>query len=206
MNAMKTGRLSLAVISLAALAMPLSSGDYQAKTVAVQPVESYPARVTIEQVTVAVDPYPNDRKSHTAFDVKDLNSRGYFPAHVIIKNASANHLGLRTRNIVLVSPKGQEYYTTPATLVVQDVVGSTSTKTGSPLLDFTSKELTNVSIEPGAVVNGFVFFYTPEPKKNLFAGSKLHIPSIRDETAQKDLGPFDVSLDPALPAAEIRRK
>ena len=86
------------------------------------------------------------------------------------------------------------------------MVGSTSTKSGSPLLDFTSKELTNLSIEPGTVVNGFVFFYTPEPKKNLFAGSKLHIPSIRDETAQKDLGPFDVSLDPALPAAEIRKK
>ena len=186
--------------------MPLSGGDYQARTVTVQPVDSYPARVTIEQVTVAVDPYATDEKSHTAFDVKDLNSKGYFAVHVIIRNASGNPLALRTRNIVLVSPKGQEYYTTPATLVVQDVVGSTSTKSGSPLLDFTSKELTNLSIEPGAVVNGFVFFYTTEPKKNLFAGSKLRIPAIRDETAQKDLGPFDISLDPALPAAQARKK
>ena len=67
MNAMTTRHLSFAVFLLAARAMPLSSGDYQAKTVAVQPVESYPARVTVEQVTVAVDPYANDGKSRTAF-------------------------------------------------------------------------------------------------------------------------------------------
>jgi len=190
--------------------------DYQIKIVRVLPVESYPNRVTEGLVTIAVDPYPNDEKSFTAFDVKDLNSRGYFPVHVIIQNSSPNYLTIRTRNVKLLAASGQEFYTTPATIVVQDVIkaslvsklpkmksrdASVSTKAGSPLSDFTGKELTNRGIEPGTVTDGFMFFFTPEPKKTFFSGAKLLIPQIMDEGSQKALGPFTIPLDaPAGPA------
>src|SRR5450759_3421232 len=100
-------------ISLSALA-----GDYQIKNVQVMPIESYPARVAAGAVTIAADPYPTDERSFSAFDVKDLNSHGYFPVHVIIQNSSPNYITIRTRNIVLVTSAGQEFYTTPATIVV----------------------------------------------------------------------------------------
>ncbi len=204
-------------ILTAALASP--AGDYQLKTVQVLPIDSYPARVTIGGITIAADPYPTDEKSFTAFDIKDLNSKGYFPVHVIIQNASPNFVTLRIRNVVLVTNAGQEFYTTSATIVVQDVVKagfvsklpkmkshdqSTSTKAGSPLLDFTGKELVNRQIEPGSVSSGFIFFYSPEPKKPLFSGSKLVIPNLIDEGTRKSIGPFSIPLDPALPAAQVR--
>ena len=189
--------------------------DYRIKTVQVLPVESYPARVVLGGITIAADPYSTDEKSFTAFDVKDLNSRGYFPIHVIIQNSTPNFVTIRTRNIVLNTHSGQQLYTTPATLVVQDVVKgglvsklpmmksldqSTSTKAGSPLADFTGKELTNRQVEPGVISDGFLFFYTKESKKNLFTGSRLLIPQLEEEGTRKLIGPFSILLDPAMPS------
>jgi hypothetical protein len=189
------------------------AGEYQLKTVKVLPIESYPAKMAVGALTIAIDPYPTDEKTYTAFDIKDLNSRGYYPIHVIISNGLPSYVSVRTRDITLMTSDGRKLYTTPATIVVQDVVKgglisklpkmkshdqSTSTKTGSPLLDFTGKELTNRQIEPGAVSAGFIFFFTPEPKKPFFVGSKLLIPQVMDENAHKPLGPFEIALDPAL--------
>ena len=208
--------LSLLWIFVAVVA---PASDYQIKTVKALPIESYPARVTVEGITIAADPYSSDEKSYTAFDVKNLNSRGYFPVHVIIQNSSTDYVTLRIRNVVLATNSGQELYTTSATVVVQDVIPagfvsklpkmkshdqSTSTKTGSPLLDFTGKELSNSQIEPGTVSAGFIFFYTPESKKALFAGSRLVIPQLINESTRKVIGPFSIPLDPALPGVRPR--
>lgn len=208
----------VATFGLAFLLAGVSAGaaDYHIKTPRLLPIQEYPAKVAIGPITIAVDPYSTDEKSFTAFDIRDLNSRGYFPLQVIIGNASAAPLQIRTREIVLVSNKGTEIYTHPATLVVQDVVKgglltkipkvgakdpATSAKVGSPLNDFTSKELINRSIEAGTTISAFLFFYTAEPKKNLFAGASLKIPHLLDENTRKDIGPFVIPLDPALATA-----
>lgn len=187
--------------------------DYQTKEVRVQPIEFYPARVDLGGVTIAADPYNSDEKAFTAFDVKNLNTRGYFPVHVIIRNSSQTYFNIRTRNVVLITASGQQLYTTPATVVVEDVIKaslvskipkmksrdmSVSTKAGSPLSDFTNKELTNRAIDPGTVSDGFLFFFTPEPKPGFFVGSTLYIPKLEEEGTRKGLGPFAIPLDPAL--------
>ena len=196
--------------------LPAFGADYVIKTVTVLPIEDYAARTMIGGVTIAADPYSTDERSYTAFDVKDLNSKGYFPVHVIIQNSSPNFLIIRTRNIQLQTSDGTRLYTTSATIVVQDVIKAgfvsklpkmrshdptTSTKTGSPLLDFTGKELTNRQLQPGTVSDGFLFFYTSDTKKNLFAGSKLLIPELIDDSnSSRTVGPFTIPLDPALTA------
>jgi hypothetical protein len=202
----------LMVLMLATVA----AADYQIKKVPILPIESYPCRVTIGNVTIAADPYGTDEKSFKAFDVKDLNSRGYFPVHVLVQNSSKDVVSLRIRNIVLVTAGGQELYSTSATLVVQDVIKggvtthlpkmksrdpAVSQRAGSPLLDFTGKELTNRQIDPTLVSEGFLFFFTTEPKKPLFAGAKLRVPEILDEGTRKPIGPFLIPLDTAEPAA-----
>ena len=176
----------------------LQAFDYQTKTVPVLPIESYPARMELAGVTIAADPYPSDEMSFSAFDVKDLNSRGYYPVHIIIQNSSQAFLNLRTRNVLLITSAGQQLYTTPATLLVQDVLGKVSTKAGSPLADFTAKELTNKVVDPGTVADGFIFFFTPNPHRDFFAGSTLYIPKLEEEGTHKPLGPFSIPLDSAL--------
>ncbi len=203
-----------------AVSMALFAGDYRIKTVPVLPIESYPAKVMSGQVTIAVDPYTTDEKSFTAFDVKTLNSRGYFPIHVIIQNSSPNYISVRTRNITLTTAAGQELFTTSATNVVEDVIKgslisklpkmkahdqSTSTKVGSPLFDFTSKELTNRQIDPGTVSDGFVFFYTDSQDSDYFVGSKIVIPKVVDEVSQKNFGPFIIPLDNSAPLSSTKQ-
>jgi hypothetical protein len=190
---------------LAFSSVALVASEYQIKPVNVLPIESYPARKEVAGVTVAADPYGTDEKSFTAFDVKRLNSQGYFPVHVIIKNGTSKFLSLKTRNILLIVSSGNKLYTTPATLVVDDVVKSglalktpkkpKSKNVGSPLSDFTNKELGNRTIDPAAVSDGFLFFFTPNPKSDLFAGSSLYIPQIEEEGTGNPIGPFLIPLD-----------
>jgi hypothetical protein len=210
---LKTMKMTLHAFFVPFTAIALLAGDYQVKTVQVSPVESYPARTELAGVAVAADPYFSDNKAYTAFDVKNMNTRGYFPVHVIIKNGSPNFLNIRTRNIVLITSSGQQLYTTPATVVVEDVIkaglvsklpkmGSrdqtTSMKVGSPLSDFTSKELTNRLIDPETVTDGFLFFFTAAAKEDFFVGSTLFIPKLEEEGTRKAVGPFSIPLDPAL--------
>lgn len=190
---------------LALGSVALTASDYQIKTVNVLPIESYPARKELAGVTIAADPYSTDAKSFTAFDVKRLNSQGYFPVHVIIKNDTSKFLSIKTRNILLVTSSGQKLYTTPATLVVDDVIKSglvlktpkkpKSKNSGSPLSDFTNKELANRTIDPATVSDGFLFFFTPNPQSDFFVGSSLYIPQIEEEGTRNQLGPFLIPLD-----------
>jgi len=191
-------KIAAAVLLIILQTIALPAFDYQIKTVKVLPIESYPAQMELGGITIAANPYDSDEKSQSAFDVKNLNSRGYYPVHVIIQNRSEKYMSIRTRNVLLVTSAGQQLYTTPATVVAQDVTGSSSTKTGSPLSDFTNKELTNRMVDPGTVADGFIFFFTPEPRSDFFVGSTLYIPKLEEEGSRKPLGPFSIPLDPAL--------
>jgi hypothetical protein len=110
-------------------------------------------------------------------------------------------------------------YTTPATIVVEDVIkkgaafeipkpkksnnAATPANTGSPLTDFTGKELINRILEPDSISDGFLFFFTDQAKKDLFAGSKLVVPELMNEGTKKPLGPFAIPMEVAL-SPEIR--
>jgi hypothetical protein len=196
--------------------LPMLAADYIVKPVKIQPLDSYPAQAKFESVTVAVDPYATDEKSYTAFDFKHLNSRGYFPLHVVIQNLTSDFLIVRTRNIILITSAGEQLYSTPITTILDDIYNPTSVDKlsknrmqkkskkaaiGSPLTDFSSKDLTNRLVDPGKVSDGFLFFTNPDPKKNIFAGSTLFIPKIEEEGTRKSVGPFSIPLDPALLSA-----
>jgi len=204
-------KTAIRVFILFLLVHALSAADYKIKIVEVQPIESYPAQATVGGITIAANPYSTDAESATAFDIKKLNSRGFFPLHVIIKNESSSYLTIRTRNVLLFTPDGEQLYSTPAAIVVDSLSRAGLTKKEpaksdepetaqkvSPLVDFTSKELIAASIDPGAVVDGFLFFFTEKPKKNIFAGSSLYIPKLEEEGTKKPFGPFTIRLDVAL--------
>lgn len=187
------------------------AADYRIKTVELLPIESYTAQTTVDGITIAANPYSTDADSTTAFDIKNLNARGYFPVHVIIKNGTSSYLTIRTRNVLLFTPEGEQLYSTPATIVVDNVTRSGLTKRepaksdlpeasqkGSPLMDFTNKELVAASIDPGATVDGFLFFFTNVRKNNILAGSSLYIPRLEEEGTKKPFGPFTIRLEKAV--------
>lgn len=193
-------RKSLAVLWIMLCAGVLPGLDYEARTVKVQPIESYPARTSLGAITIAADPYSTNKKSSTAFDIKDLNSRGYFPIHILIKNESMSFFKIRARDVILITAAGQHLYSTPTTVVVVDVFDSSSTRSNSPLSDFTDKDIANKTVDPGRITDGFLFFYNADRKKNIFEGGTLYIPKLEEEGTRKIIGPFSIPLDPALTA------
>lgn len=184
--------------------VPLPVAGYQA-----QPLESYRARATVGGVTVAVEPYGSDEKSAAAFDLRDLVKRGYFPVYVAIRNETSDYISISTRKVLLSTHFGQSFYTTPAAIVVEDITGgggfsrtpksrdAAEGKGGQiSLLDaLTGKELQNGQVEPGGTVQGFLFFFTPTPRQDFFAGSKLTIPGLTNRGTGRDIGPFEIPLD-----------
>jgi hypothetical protein len=79
---------------------------------------------------------------------------------------------------------------------------SKKTQIGTPLSDFTAKDLTNKLIDPGKTSGGFLFFTNPDANNNIFAGGTLYIPSLEEEGTRKTIGPFSIPLDPALSSAK----
>jgi len=209
---MKIARILLPLLFVSGLI----AADYRIKTVDILPVESYPAHVSVGDITIAADPYPNDEKCFQAFDVKKLASRGYFPVNIIIRNSSPYYLKIMTRKITLETRLGNRLYSTPSAMVIEEVLGdkfgdslsttitgnSAANKIASPLADFTGKELTNKLIEPGSVYSGFLFFFSEKTKRSIFVGSTLHIPSLEEEGTHKTFGPFTIPLDPAVDTPE----
>ena len=211
MSIIKVMKIAIRIFLLLLFVQASPAADYRIKIVEVLPIESYPAQVSVGGITIAVNPYSTDAEAATAFDVKNLNSRGYFPVHIIIKNETSSYLTIRTRNVLLFTPDGEQHYSTPAAIVVDNVTRSGLTKREpsksdepeeakkvSPLMDFTSKELVTASIDPGAVVDGFLFFFTEKRKTNLLAGSSLYIPRLEEEGTKKPFGPFTIRLDQVL--------
>jgi len=199
-------RATISVLVLFAGVLSGIASDYVIKAVKIQPIDTYPARVTVGEITVAADPYATDEKSYTAFDFKNLNTRGYNPVHLIIQNSTQDYVTIRTRNIVLVDAGGKELYATSAAVVVNDLFKSGLTyHRGSPFSDFASKELSSPRIDPKGVANGFVFFYIPQAKGVALAGSKIIIPEIVNDSTRKPIGPFEIPLDPAIQHAEGRK-
>jgi len=201
----------LRILILLILATQLFGSDYRIKTVEILPIESYPANFSVDDITVAADPYPDDEKCSKAFDVPKLASRGYFPVNIIIRNASPYYLKIKTRNITLETRLGTRLFSTPAAMVVEDVLGkkfgdtfssvqdgNSSEIIASPLSDFTGKELTNRLIDPGTVYSGFLFFFSEKTKRSIFVGSTLHIPNLEEEGTQRAFGPFTIPLNPAV--------
>ena len=204
-------KTAIRVFFLLLLVQAPQAADYKIKIVEVLPIESYPAQASVGGITIAANPYSTDAQSATAFDIKNLNSRGYFPVHVIIKNETSFHLTIRTRNVLLFTPNGEQLYSTPAAIIVDNLSRAGLTKKEpaksdipespqkvSPLIDFTSKELVAASIDPGEVVDGFLFFFTEKRKINLFAGSSLYIPRVEEEGTKKPFGPFTIRFDQVL--------
>jgi hypothetical protein len=190
--------------------------DYTVKPVEVLPIDSYPARISADDITVAAVPYPDDKKSSEVFDVDNLNSKGFFPVHIIVRNSSPYYVKLKTQNVSLETRLGDRLYSTPATMVVEALIGNKyadtlshlkegdrlSDKVATPLADFTNKELKNSLLDPGSTESGFLFFYSEKSKRSLFIGSTLHVPMLYEEGTDKTFGPFDIALDPSLDLPE----
>jgi hypothetical protein len=195
------------------IAAPLLRAEYKSLKVVVQPAKEYSCFQIQGSVTIAVDPYLDNEKIRTAFDVKDMVKKGVYPFHIIISNESDDLISIDGPSILLNAPDHQDR----ESLTPEDVVGvllsRSPSRTGkgpsypSPIpipikkgddsfelhADLTRKELRKLRIEPHTTGAGFLYFQMPPGTKEL-KGWRVFIPKVRNLKTQKDFLFFEIEL------------
>jgi hypothetical protein len=192
---------------------PSFKAEYKSLKVAVQPAQEYSFFQSQGSVIIAVDPYLENEKIRTAFDVKDMVKKGVYPFHIIITNNSDNLISVDGPAILLNSPDHVDRESLPPEDVVQTLLSKSPSSAGkgpsipSPIpfpikkgsdafelnTDLTRKELHKLRVEPHTTGAGFLYFQLPPGTKEL-KGWRVYIPKVRDLQTQKDFLFFEVEL------------
>jgi hypothetical protein len=218
---MRSAALLAAIILPAALAVP---AGYKAKPWTPRSIDSYPARLVSEGITIGVEPLFNDALAAQVFDKNDIVAGGIMPLAVIIFNSNDFPIEVDGRSIELIKDEARIRSVDPV-FAVQTVY---ATKPGRnipvqnpiPLpkitgdkshadacQDFTQKYFSLLR-RVEARSTGAGFLYLPVRKgENLaksLAGARIYIPNLYRADSGKNLFFFEIDLKPAIDAATVK--
>lgn len=187
---MPTALLLFAAASMAA--------GYKAKPSIVNARESYPARLTSEGVTIAVQPLFTDALAAKAFDKKDIVTRGIMPLEILIFNDNDYAIEVDGLSIDLICGKDHFKTLTPKEVVVR-LYGRSSNK--KALEDFDKKFLMNQEVPPHSKDGGFLYIraYNMKDLTACLSNAVVYIPNVYRQDEGTRLIFFEVSLESAMP-------
>lgn len=172
------------------------------------PAASYPARQTVEQLTIAADPFATEAKTRQAFGKLNPNRHGILPILVVMQNEGSQALSLETMRLEYVTAEGQRIEPTPASEVRYaaaprrpDLVPGPlpplpgrSSRRKNPLdvWEIEGRAFVAKMLPPKESASGFFYFQTPHR-----AGARLLISGIRVAATSTELFFFEIPLDAA---------
>lgn len=186
------------------------------------PIESYPAKLSSEGITIAVDPLYTNQMAAKVFDNSEILTRGIMPLAVIICNSNNFAVEVDGRAVELVlredrlrsldplqavqqiySKKGVRTVAVPSPIPLPRIKLQSGNKDAAQ--DFTQKSLTALSkIYPHSTAGGFVYVAVPPPPFRLpqdLVSAKVYIPKLFRGDNGADLLYFEIDLTPALGTA-----
>ncbi len=195
----------LAVLFLVGVA---GCASYKYGKIDVQKPDGYPNHVTRSGISLAADLYDSVEKVKTGFYV-DVNSKGYYPIHVILANESNERIMIGRENIALLDRNG-----TPCSKVRSNVMSDDCehNKMAYALLgfgifsymsaddankkmaaDWRDKEMAEqVILHPGKRMNGFLYFRIPNEKN----GDSYTLRAEVEKIDSKETVPLEIALGP----------
>jgi hypothetical protein len=90
-----------------------SAGDKDRPAFKAGPVESYPCRQTVENVTIAAAVFRSDAETEPAFGKLNLNHYGILPVLVVIRNDSGKTIALDGLELEFITPDRDHIEPTP---------------------------------------------------------------------------------------------
>jgi hypothetical protein len=197
--------LSIAAFAASLLTAPALAVD-RGTPFRPKPIESYEARITFDQVTIAADPFDTAEKTATAFGKLNLPEYGILPVLIVIENKRSAPIDLKSLLATYRARGGDEIEATPASDIRFAGGGPRKPKLpGSapiplpfptrgkknPLADSIVEERGFAAkvIAPGESAHGFVYFQTG------YKGSvTLTLSGLRDAATAKDLFFFEIPI------------
>lgn len=171
-----------------------------------QPAAAYPARQTVENVTIGAETYPSGDKVKKAFGKTDPNKWGVLPVLVVLANDSDRILRTDRMSVRLLTPDGQRIEPVPADEVRRPVsrptldrgptripggrIGRKEPRTS----EIIEREFVARMVPPRASAHGF-FYFRVGGARDRVPGSKLYITGIRDARTGQELFYFEINLN-----------
>jgi hypothetical protein len=207
------------LVALLAAAMPAAFGAYKARPWSLRPAEAYPARLSSEGVTIAVDPLFLDELAARVFDKSDIVSRGVVPVGVVIFNdndfpvvveGSAAELlagtdrlrSLEPNEVVhrLFAKSGRSVWVpNPAPRLP-----SVDKSNAAAFEDFDHKFLGRKVVSGRSKSGGFLYLRLSEAVKDVrgfLERSRLYLPDVRRYDTGASMIYFEIDLEQAIRAA-----
>lgn len=170
------------------------------------PANAYPARQTVQDLTIAVKAYGTEELAREAFGKLNPNKHGILPVLVVTQNDGREALNLDAMRVEYIAPTGENIEATPAEDVryargpskpnvapapVPRVPGVGGRKK-NPLdaWEIEGRAFAAKMLPPGESAHGFVYFQTPHRK-----GAKIYITGIREAPTGKELFFFEIPLE-----------
>ncbi len=172
------------------------------------PAASYPARQTLEQLTIAAEPFATETKTRQAFGKLNPNRYGVLPLLVVMQNDGAEALSLETMRLEYITAQGDRIEATPPSEVryaasprrpdlipgpLPRLPGRTA-RGRNPLdvWEIEGRAFVAKMLPPKESASGFFYFQAPH-----HSGARLIISGIRVAATGRELFFFDIALDAA---------
>ena len=177
--------------------------------------ESYPAFLTSEGVTIAIEPLYTDELAARAFDKKDMITRGIMPFAVVIFNDNDFRVEVSGLDIELIhknspdiriktmspnevtwrlSQRDKKWHTQRIPRLSQNELDQ------DMLEDFDKKLLMKKTVEARGMAAGFLYMHLPEKEsaEEFLTGAMFYIPKIYRLDDGSRMIYFEIELAPAV--------
>jgi len=196
------------------LALAPSYAGYKARPWNPRPVDSYPARLTSEGVTIAVEPLYRDDLAAQVFDKDDMVTRGIMPLAIIIFNDNDFPIRIEANQIEIIAGDEHVHTLQPGEVVsriyqkgkknvwIPQPIPRVPTGGGvnqDALSDIEYKFLGSKYVDPHGKGGGFIYVHPPSEGDILsyLSNSRVYIPDVfRGDTRARMIF-FEIELKPA---------
>ena len=208
------------IVAWLPLLAPLQA-KYRARPYVPNSIGSYPARLTSEGITIAVEPLLTDALAAKVFDKDDIVARGILPLAVIISNDNSFAVDVDASSIELIVKDNRVLPVGPDVAIqriFQWKLPPQEVRVPSPVPfptvviyksnadafdDFARKHLGLKKVEPKSLAAGFIYLpvtSAADVRRNL-AEARIYIPKLyRDDTGGRMMF-IEIDLKPALEAS-----
>ncbi len=198
--------VSILGIALLWSASPIWAG-YKAHPWNINARETYPASLTSEGVTIAVEPLFNDALAARVFDKTDMVTRGIMPLAVVIFNDNDFPVEVDALSIELIQDDDHIRTLAPKE-AVNRIYKKDKFRPGqslkiadtNALRDFDEKFLMDKVIAPHNKGGGFLYLQVPSSKDlaSYLSSATVYIPNVYRQDKGSRLIFFEIGLRPAV--------
>ena len=176
-----------------------------------RPKEAYPAQLTSEGITIAVDPLLLDSLASQVFDKGDIVTRGIMPLGVVIFNENAFPVSIDSGTIEIIQGDDHLHSLPPGEAVHEIFKGGRNilspssmpkaTLNPDALSDFEHKSLEKKTVAAHGKGGGFLYLRIPSKDvRGYLANSRVYIPDVWRTDNSTKLIFFEIELKPAVDA------